>query len=29
LPSDALIGLAVTSHQRGTLATGSFEQISR
>jgi hypothetical protein len=29
LPSEALIGLAVTSHQRGTLATGFFEQISR
>jgi hypothetical protein len=29
LPSEALIGVAVTSHQRGTLATGTFETISR
>lgn len=29
LPSDALIGLAVTSHQRGTLATATFQSISR
>jgi hypothetical protein len=29
LPSDALIGLAVTSHERGTLATGLFPSASR
>ena len=29
LPSDALIGLAVTSHVRGTLATATFDQVSR
>jgi hypothetical protein len=29
LPSEALIGLAVTSHQSGTLTTGSFRDISR
>jgi hypothetical protein len=29
LPSDALIGLAVTSHERGTLTTATFDQISR
>jgi hypothetical protein len=26
LPSDALIGLAVASHQRGTLAIAHFDQ---
>jgi hypothetical protein len=29
LPSDALIGLAVTSHARGTLATATFDVVSR
>jgi hypothetical protein len=29
LPSDALIGIAVTSHTRGTLATATLDQISR
>jgi hypothetical protein len=29
LPSDALIGLAVTSHQRGTLASAHFAFVSR
>jgi hypothetical protein len=29
LPQDALIGGAVTSHERGTPATGTFSGISR
>jgi hypothetical protein len=29
LPSDALIGIAVTSHTPGTLATATLDQISR
>ena len=29
LPSDALIGLAVTSHQQGILATAHFDTVSR
>ena len=29
LPPEALIGLAVSSHERGTLATGTFSGISR
>jgi hypothetical protein len=29
LPSDALIGLAVTSHQRGMLAMAHFDQVQR
>jgi hypothetical protein len=29
LPSDALIGLAVTSHVRGTLAMATFDRVSR
>ena len=29
LPSDALIGLAVTSHERGVPTTGAFQFVSR
>jgi len=29
LPSDALIGVAVTSHQHGTLSTAHFDQVQR
>ncbi len=29
LESEALIGLAVTSHQTGVLATGVFDAVSR
>ena len=29
LPPEALIGVAVTSHERGTLATGTFSGVSR
>jgi regulation of enolase protein 1 (concanavalin A-like superfamily) len=29
VPSDALIGVAVTSHQRATLTTATFDNLSR
>jgi hypothetical protein len=28
MPSAALVGLAVTSHSAGTLATGTFDNVS-